>query len=108
MNGAAPNTVNWILVAYVIAFGALFAAVVAAIRLWNGKGLLPAFGVLLAPWLLVFLDVRIVPVYVSFAFNPEGWGNPVFPVWMTPLVGLGLIGAATVRAVNRREATGPH
>jgi hypothetical protein len=101
MDGAVPTTVNWILVAYGVAFCAFLSTVVGGFQLWRGATLLPAFVVLLAPWLLVFLDTRIVPVYVSFAFDPEAWGNPVLPVWVSPMVGLLLVLAAVIRAVSR-------
>jgi hypothetical protein len=93
----------WFAVAYVIAAFAVLAAVTGGFLLRRGGGLAPAFLVLLAPWALVVFNLRIVPVYLSFAFDPDAWGNVLFPVWMSPLVGLGLVIAGILRTLNARE-----
>lgn len=48
MNGAAPNSIDWVLVASVIAGCAVVAAVMAAVS--RGRRLPWAFVVLAAPW----------------------------------------------------------
>ena len=98
MDGAAPAAMNFIAVAYVIALCAVVAAFIGVIQLFRGGTLWPAFGVLVAPWLMVLTDPRIIPVYAVFAVS---WGNPVLPVWMTPLVGSLLVVAAALRALRR-------
>jgi hypothetical protein len=103
MDGAEPATVDFVTVAYVIAMCAVAAAAIGMIQLWRRGGLWLAFVVLLAPWLMVLADTRIIPVYMNFAFDPEAWGNPVLPVWATPLVGGLLIVAGLIRAASRGE-----
>ena len=100
MDGAAPAAMNFIAVAYVIALCAVVAALIGVIQLFRGGTLWLAFGVLLAPWLMVLTDPRIIPVYMVYAVS---WGNPVLPVWMTPVVGVLLIAAAGVRAFTRSD-----